>query len=282
MAEIFYGKPVAEKIRLEMTQQAAAYREKGIIPCVTIVRVGENPDDKAYENRVFRNCEQIGIEGRSLELPLTVRQEEFLEVVEKLNGDGSVHGVLILRPLPAYLDADAIGRALAREKDIDCMNPANLEKIFVGQKDAIPPCTPEAVIEILKYYAGDLTGKHAVIVNRSLVLGKPLAMLLLQENATVTICHSKTKNLPQLASSADIFIAAAGRAKLFGEEYVSEKSFVVDVGINFIDGKMCGDMDFDAAAEKAAGITPVPGGVGPVTSMLLLRHVLFGMQLNGK
>ena len=282
MADIFYGKPVAEKIREEITAKVSVYKANGVHPKVVIVRVGENPDDIAYENRVLRNCERVGMDVQVRKLAADIGQDEMIGVIEELNCDDRVHGVLIFRPLPEALDEESIGRALLPEKDIDCMNPVNLEKVFTGQRDAIPPCTPEAVIELLKYYAGELKGRHAVIVNRSLVLGKPLAMMLLQENATVTICHSKTERLAEVASGADILVVATGRAKMFDVSYVSETSLVVDVGINFEDGVMCGDVDFNAVSGKAAGITPVPGGVGPVTSMLLLRHVLRGMELHRK
>jgi methylenetetrahydrofolate dehydrogenase (NADP+)/methenyltetrahydrofolate cyclohydrolase len=207
-----------------------------------------------------------------------VKTSDFLEALRQYNDDPKTHGILVFRPLPGQLDAEAVSRAVSPEKDIDCMSPVNAERIFTGAREGIPPCTPEAVIEILKYYQYDLTGKNVVIVNRSMVLGKPLSMLFLAENATVTVCHSKTKDLAAVTANADIVVTGTGKAKYFGKEFFSNDTVVVDVGINMDEGRLCGDVDFDEAEGSVAAITPVPGGVGTVTSMILLRHVVTAMK----
>jgi methylenetetrahydrofolate dehydrogenase (NADP+)/methenyltetrahydrofolate cyclohydrolase len=236
----------------------------------------------AYESRILKNCNELGIEAEVTMVDDNIKMVNFTEALNRLNDDPEIHGILVFRPLPEQLDMEIISRTIRPEKDIDCMSPVNAEKIFTGDPVGIPPCTPEAVIEILKYYGYDLAGKNVVIVNRSMVLGRPLSMLFLAENATVTICHSKTRELPKVAAGADIVVTGAGKAKFFGKEYFSEDSVVIDVGINMDNGNLCGDVDFDAVSESVAAITPVPGGVGTVTSMLLLSHVITAMKLQQK
>lgn len=278
------GKPVADKIRGEIE---AAVKEcelaGGDPPKLAILRVGNRPDDVAYESRVLKNCSEIGIRTEVREVDDNINMVNFMAILNQLNEDEKTHGILIFRPLPDQLDIDLISRAIRPEKDIDCMSPVNAEKIFTGDKSGIPPCTPEAVIEILKYYQYELTGKSVAIVNRSLVLGKPLSMLFLNENSTVTICHSKTKDLTSVTSGADIVVTGAGKAKFFGKEFFSGDSVIVDVGINLdVDGKLCGDVDFEEVSDHVAAISPVPGGVGTVTSMILLSHVMKAMKLQQK
>ncbi len=274
MSVIIYGKPVADLILKDLTERTGLLKSKGVMPSAGIIRVGEHTDDIAYEKRIIKLCEKIGIKVEHNIMPENVNQAEFDNELQDMNDDVGVHGILILRPLPRQLDEARICSLIATEKDIDCMNPENLKKLFTGDVSGIAPCTPEAVIETLKYYDYDLEGKHVVIVNRSMVTGKPLLMLFLRENSTVTICHSKTRNLSELTKSADIFVSGIGRARYFGEEYVSETSTVIDIGINFADGKMCGDVDFDAVNNRAEAITPVPGGIGTVTSAILLKHLI--------
>jgi methylenetetrahydrofolate dehydrogenase (NADP+)/methenyltetrahydrofolate cyclohydrolase len=275
------GKPVADKIKNEIISAVNECRDSGRdLPKLAILRVGKRADDVAYESRVLKNCAELGIAAEVKEADNNIGMADFLKVLETLNQDPKIHGILIFRPLPAQLDMDIVSRTIKPEKDIDCMSPANAEKIFTGDKSGIPPCTPEAVIEILKYYQYDLIGKNVAVVNRSMVLGKPLSMLFLNENSTVTICHSKTKNLSELTSKADIVVTGAGKAKYFGKEFFSQDSVVVDVGINLDkDDKLCGDVDFKDTAESVAAISPVPGGVGTVTSMILLKHVIRSMEL---
>lgn len=275
------GKPVADKIKSEILNAVKECRNSGrSLPKLAILRVGNRPDDISYESRVLKNCAELGIEVEVNAVDCDIDMANFMGVLARLNEDDKTHGILIFRPLPDHLDSDLISRTIKPEKDIDCMSPVNTEKVFVGDRSGISPCTPEAVIEILKYYQYELSGKNVAIVNRSMVLGKPLAMLFLNENSTVTICHSKTKDLPAAASKADIVVTGAGKAKLFGKEYFTKDSVIVDVGINLdSENKLCGDVDFEEVSETAAAISPVPGGVGTVTSMILLSHVIKAMNL---
>lgn len=274
------GKPVADKIKEEIVSVVADCKNAGgVLPKLAVLRVGERADDVAYESRVLKNCAELGILAEVTAVDHTIQMDDFMKVLNSLNEDDKVHGILIFRPLPQQLDMDAISRAIKPEKDIDCMSPVNAEKIFTGDPSGIPPCTPQAVIEILKYYQYELSGKNVAVVNRSMVLGKPLSMLFLAENATVTICHSKTKDLPQVTKAADIVVTGVGRSKFFGQDYFNGNSIVIDVGINMDNGNLCGDVDFDMVADSVAAITPVPGGVGTVTSMILLAHVIKAMKL---
>lgn len=274
------GKPVADQIKQEIIEAVNQSKADGKEPPkLAILRAGERPDDIAYEARVLKNCKELGIEVQVKAVEETIQTAEFLRTLSQLNDDPKVHGILVFRPLPRQLDEEQVNRSIKPEKDIDCMSPVNAEKIFLGDKSGIPPCTPEAVIEILKYYQYDLTGKNVVIVNRSMVLGKPLAMLFLNENSTVTVCHSKTKDLPKVTSGADIVVTGAGKAKFFGADYFTKDSVIIDVGINLDEeNKLCGDVNYEEVSETVDAITPVPGGVGTVTSMILLRHVIRSMK----
>jgi len=276
--ELYKGKPVADRIREEIKEKVGEYEKKGIRPQLAILRVGQNPEDIAYEQRVLKNCQTCGILAQVRECPENTTTEEFLVILQECNSNREIHGILIFRPLPRHMDSEKISLLVAPEKDSDCMNPQNLNKLFLGDTEGILPCTPEAVRELLLHYTGSLVGRNVVIVNRSLVLGKPLAMLLLEENATVTICHSKTKDLAEITKKADVVVTGVGRAGYFGKEYFGEHSVVMDVGINEKEGGICGDVDMDAVSGQIKGISPVPGGVGAVTSMLLLRNVLRGIK----
>lgn len=277
------GKPVAEKIKQEIIETVEACRQAGeALPKLAIIRAGEREDDLAYERRVLKNCAQLGIEAEVKALAQEVQQADFLAAIRQANEDPKIHGILIFRPLPPQLDAKEAGKAIRPEKDIDCMSPVNTEKIFAADQSGIPPCTPEAVIAILKHYQYTLTGKNVVIVSRSMVLGKPLAMLFLAENATVTICHSKTADLPGISAKADIVVTGAGKAKYFGKSFFSPQSVIVDVGINMEEGHLCGDVDFDEVQSAVSAISPVPGGVGTLTSMILLRHIVDAMKAQKK
>jgi methylenetetrahydrofolate dehydrogenase (NADP+)/methenyltetrahydrofolate cyclohydrolase len=277
------GKPVADKLKEEIIKTVGECKASGrSLPKLAILRAGERPDDIAYESRVLKNCAELGIAAAVMMVDDKIDTVNFLEVLNRLNNDPDIHGILVFRPLPEQLDMEAVSRAIRPDKDIDCMSPVNAEKIFTGDPAGIPPCTPEAVIELLKYYGYDLAGKNVAIVNRSMVLGRPLSMLFLAENSTVTICHSKTKNLQKVTAEADIVVTGAGKAKLFGKEYFAGESVVIDVGINMDNGNLCGDVDFESVSESVAAITPVPGGVGTVTSMILLNHVIKAMKLQQK
>lgn len=274
------GGPVAEVIKNEIIDMIRGRKAGGLsAPKIAIIRVGQDPDDIAYESRIVKNCQTIGLLTEVNVLDESTDMAKLLVLLEQLNNRAEVHGIIVFRPLPSQLNLKIISEAIKPEKDIDSMSPVNLAKVFSGDKSALAPCTAEAVVELLKFYYGNLEGKNIVIVNRSLVLGKPLAMLLLSENATVTLCHSKTKNLAEVTSKADVVVTGIGKAKFFGNEYFSENSIVIDVGINFTGNKMYGDVDFEPVEHMVKDITPVPGGIGTVTSMILLRNVIKGIGL---
>ncbi len=275
MATILSGKEVAAVIKSKAKEESLALRQKGITPTIGILRVGNRQDDIAYERGITKNCDSVDVECKVFELPEDVNMESFTETLEKMNNDKNIHGILIFQPLPKQLDEEKIKYIINPDKDIDCMNPNNMVKIFEGSLDGFLPCTPAAVMEILKYYEIPIKGTNTVVLGRSMVVGKPLSMMLLKENATVTICHSKTKNLSEVVAGADIVVAAIGKAKFVGKEFVKLGAVVLDVGINVDEnGKMCGDVNFDEVSEIAGSITPVPKGVGSVTTSILLKHVI--------
>lgn len=272
MSKRLGGAEVAAGIREYLISKTSDCREKGVNPTLAIVRVGARPDDLAYEKRVRSNCEKVGLSFRVYESPEDVSQEDFEALIQSLNNDRETDGILVFRPLPKTLDEERICAMVSVSKDVDCMNPESLSNVFLGRNEGFAPCTPEAVVEILKYYDVPLSGASAVIVNRSMVLGKPLSQMLLRENATVTVCHSKTKNMAEITRKADIVVTGVGKAGYFTADFFSENNTVIDVGINFKNGKMTGDVDYEGAEPLVSAITPVPGGVGAVTSMILLKH----------
>lgn len=275
MAELLKGKEPVAAMKERLTAQVARLEQAGVRPKMTIVRCGARPDDLSYEAGAIKRFHGLGIEVEVKELPVDIDQQAFVQQIQALNQDDAVHGVLIFRPLPRQLDESVLKYALSPEKDMDAMNPDNLAKVFSADPSGYPPCTPEAVMELLAHYQVELAGKNVVILGRSMVVGKPLAMMMLAKNATVTICHSKTQNLPAIARQADILVACVGKAKMVTAEYLSPGQVVVDVGINVDeDGKLCGDVDFQAAEPIVARITPAPGGVGTVTTSCLAAHVL--------
>jgi methylenetetrahydrofolate dehydrogenase (NADP+)/methenyltetrahydrofolate cyclohydrolase len=257
--------------------------QKGIVPQLGIVRVGARPDDLAYERGAVKRMEAVGIRCKVIELPESINQEEFEKEFSAVNSNPDIHGILLFRPLPKQLNEDPVRSMINPKKDIDCMTPVNMAKVFAGDESGFAPCTPEAVMEVLAHFGIDLKGKRVTVVGRSMVVGKPLSMLLLKKNATLTICHTRTVDLGATCRNAEILIAAAGKAKMITADFVSENSVVVDVGINVdSDGKLCGDVDFEAVAPKVASITPVPGGVGTVTSSVLAKHLVRAANyLNG-
>lgn len=278
--QIIKGKPVADKISENLIKEVNDLSKEGIIPKLAIVRVGARPDDLAYERGALKRCQTIGIETEVIELEENITQEEYIKAVHKLNEDEKVNGILTFRPLPKHLNEDVIKYEIDPNKDIDCFNPINISKILENDKSGYPPCTPTAVVEILKYYDVDLSGANIVVLGRSMVVGKPVSMLLLNENATVTICHSRTKNLPKITSNADILVAAVGKANMVKEEYIKDGAIVIDVGINVDDqGNLCGDVDTNNVLDKVSMITPVPGGVGSVTTSILASHVVKACKL---
>ncbi|BDB01092.1 bifunctional 5,10-methylenetetrahydrofolate dehydrogenase/5,10-methenyltetrahydrofolate cyclohydrolase [Clostridium botulinum] len=281
MTKILYGNEVALKIKEDLNLRIDKLKEKNIIPKLAILRMGNKPDDISYERSIIKSCERLNIETKVEELNEDILEEDFLKLMESLNNEKEIHGILVFRPYPKHLNENTINSSIALNKDVDCMHPLNLERIFEGDLNQFMPCTPEAVIEILKYYDIDLKGKNIVIINRSMVVGKPLSMMILSNNATVTICHSKTIDLPSITKKADIVVTAIGKAKLIKEEYFNEDSIVMDVSINVDEnGKLCGDVDFENVKEKVGAITPVPKGVGSVTTTLLLKHIVDAAERN--
>lgn len=273
--QIIKGKPVADQISENLIKEVNELVKEGINPKLAIVRVGAKGNDLAYERGALKRCQTIGIETEVIELSEDITQEEYEKALRNLNENKDIHGILCFRPLPKQLNEEEIKYIISPEKDVDCFSPINSAKIMEGDTSGFPPCTPTAVVEILKHYNVELQGANIVVLGRSMVVGKPTAMLLLNENATVTICHSRTKNLEKVTSEADILIAAVGRSKMIKENFIKKGAVVIDVGINVDeDGKLCGDVDTSAVFDKASMITPVPAGVGSVTSSILAKHVV--------
>lgn len=278
--EIIKGKPVADEISESLIQEVNELIKEGINPKLTIVRVGARGDDLAYERGALKRCQTIGIQTEVLELPEDITQEQYIQELTKLNNDKNVHGILCFRPLPKQLDEEVIKYVISPEKDVDCFSPINAAKVMEGDTTGFPPCTPTAVVEILKHYNVDLNGANVAVLGRSMVVGKPASMLLLNENATVTICHSRTKNLEEITSKADILVAAVGRPRMVKENFVKQGAVVVDVGINVDnEGKLCGDVDTENVIDKVSMITPVPAGVGSVTTSILAKHIVKACKL---
>ncbi len=275
MARQLLGKEVTAVLNEKIKSRAAALKEKGVEPTLGIIRVGEREDDLSYERGAVKRCETLGVACKKILLPADVTQEVLMEAVRQVNEDDSIHGVLIFRPLPRHLDEEAVIRALDPAKDVDGITDGSMVGVFAGREQGFPPCTPQACMEILDHYQIDCTGKKAVVVGRSLVVGKPAAMMLLKKNATVTVCHTRTKDMPSVVKEADIVIVAAGRAGVVDDRYVSPGQIIIDVGINVNDqGKLCGDVAYDKVEPIVDAITPVPGGVGSVTTSVLVGHVV--------
>ncbi len=275
MAKQLLGKEVTAALNERIKADVATLNAKGVKPTLGIIRVGERPDDLSYERGATKRCETLGVEYKKYLLPADVSQEELLKVIDEVNKDDNIHGVLMFRPLPKHIDQTLVENALAAEKDIDCQTDASLGGVFTGKKVGFPPCTPQACMEILDHYGIDCTGKKAVVIGRSLVVGKPAAQMLIKKNATVTTCHTRTIDMPSVAREAEILIVAAGRAGVVGAEYVAPGQIVIDVGINVnAEGKLCGDVDYAAVEPIVDAITPVPGGVGSVTTSVLVGHVV--------
>ena len=276
MGEIIKGKPVGDALSEVLKGECEALVKDGIQPKLAILRVGAKPNDLSYEKGALKKCDTIGIKAEVTELPEGTTQKQYIEALEKLNKDSSVNGILTFRPLPKGIDEEVIKNVIAPEKDVDCFSPMNTAKLMEGDKTGFPPCTPTAVVEILKHYNVPLKGAKVVVLGRSMVVGKPVSMLLLGENATVTICHSKTQDLQKVCADADVLVAGVGRARMVTADYVKEGAVVIDVGINAKPegGGICGDVDTDDVVGKASMVTPVPAGVGSVTTSILAKHVI--------
>ncbi|MDA8233498.1 MAG: bifunctional 5,10-methylenetetrahydrofolate dehydrogenase/5,10-methenyltetrahydrofolate cyclohydrolase [Clostridia bacterium] len=282
MAERLAGKAVADAMKDELANKVQELKAKGIAPKLGIIRVGARPDDLFYEGGAKKTCEVIGMEYEVFEYPADVDQATFEKAVTDVGANKSVNGILMFAPLPKHLDEAKIRSLIPVEKDVDCMTLGSAAKVFADDLTGFPPCTPTACMDILKFYNVPLKGKKAVVLGRSLVVGKPLAMLLLREHATVTICHSRTENLPAVCADADVLIAAVGRAKMVKADFVKPGQVVIDVGINEDPdnpGKYVGDVDYAATEPIVDKITPVPGGVGSVTTVVLCKQTIQACEM---
>lgn len=280
MAEILKGKPVADAICEEIRAEVALLNEKGIKPTLAILRVGEREDDLSYERGAMKRCEAVGVDVRNVVLPADASAETLYETIEQLNSDETVHGILMFRPLPKHIDGEKARNMIAAKKDVDGCTDLSLAGVFTNTKLGFAPCTAEAAIELLKFYNIPLSGKKVTVIGRSLVIGRPVSMLLMHENATVTICHTRTVDVPAIAKSSDIIIAASGQMESIDESYLSEGQVIVDVGIGWNEAKqkLCGDVLFEAAEPVVHSLSPVPGGVGSVTTSILVKHVVMAAK----
>ncbi len=268
------GKKVSGEIRNRLAEEVQELKKKtGKTPGLATVLVGDDPASAVYVRNKNKICGELGFQSFEQKLSSDTSEEKLLQLVEELNANKDIHGILVQLPLPDQIDSEKILQAIDPNKDVDGFHPINVGKLVVGNA-LLTPCTPTGIIELLDHYDIEISGKHAVIVGRSNIVGKPVSMLLLQRNATITICHSRTQNLEEVTRSADILVAAVGRANFVTEEMVSEGTVVIDVGINRVDGKLTGDVDFEPVSKKASYITPVPGGVGPMTIALLMENTL--------
>lgn len=275
MAELLKGAPVAKAITIDLTERTAKLAQKGVTPTLAIVRVGGRPDDISYEKGAMKRCAMCGIAVRRRMLPERADTEQLIGLINEINADPTIHGVLLFRPLPKHIDESAVCAVLDPAKDMDGITEGSMAGVFSGSGKGYPPCTAQACIEILDHYNIEIAGKRATVMGRSNVIGKPVAMLLLKRNATVTVCHTKTKEPEKECAGAEILIAAAGKAGVIGKNHVSQGQVVLDVGINVTpDGKITGDVDFEAAEGIVLAITPVPAGVGSVTTAVLAKNVV--------
>lgn len=274
MAKILDGKAVSQRIKDELKEEVISLKEKGIYPALAVVIVGDDPASRVYVNNKKKACEYIGILSKEYALDAQTTEEELLALVQQLNQDREINGILVQLPLPAHINEKTIINAISPLKDVDAFHPVNVGKIMIGNFDFLP-CTPAGVMELIAEAGIDPCGKECVVVGRSNIVGKPQAMLLLHKNGTVTMCHSKTRNLAEVCRRADILVAAVGKAKMITADMVKEGAVVIDVGMNRLeDGKLCGDVDFEHVKDVAGSITPVPGGVGPMTIAMLMKNTL--------
>ena len=273
MAKILDGKLMAEDLTKDQTRRVAELAAKGVIPGLAVVLVGEDPASPIYVRNKGIACETVGVHSKTIRLPQSASQDEVIAAVDELNADDSIHGILVQLPLPGHLDEAAVLARILPQKDVDGFHISNAGKLFSGQSGVVP-CTPKGIIHMLKQGGVDLAGKDAVVIGRSNIVGKPAAMLLLNENCTVTICHSRTQNLKEHCRRADILVAAIGKPRFVTADMVKPGAAVVDVGINRVDGKVVGDVDYEAVSEVAGYITPVPGGVGKLTISMLIENTL--------
>lgn len=274
VAVIIKGNEVAEKKRAQLTEEVVKLKEQGIVPGLAVILVGEDPASRSYVKGKEKGCEQVGIYSELIEFPETITEERLLAEIDRLNGDDRINGILVQLPLPKHIEEKAIIERISPEKDVDGFHPISVGRMMTGQ-DTFLPCTPHGIVELVKETNLDISGKHVVVIGRSNIVGKPVGQLFLNENATVTYCHSKTQNMKELTKLADILIVAVGRPKMVTADYIKEGAVVIDVGVNRLEtGKLCGDVDFDKVLDVAGYITPVPKGVGPMTITMLLHNTV--------
>ena len=279
MAKIIDGKAISAQVRADVAAETAELKEKGIVPGLAVIIVGDDPASRVYVNNKKKACAEVGFRSEEFALPADTDQSELLALVKCLNDRSDINGILCQLPLPKGLDDKAVIKAIAPEKDVDAFSEENVGKIMIGKYDFLP-CTPAGVIELLKASDIGIAGKECVVIGRSNIVGKPMAMLLLHENGTVTICHSRTKDLAEVTRRADILVAAVGKAKFVTADMVKEGAVVIDVGMNRDEnGKLCGDVDYASVEPKCSAITPVPGGVGPMTIAMLMKNTLKAAKL---
>ena len=282
MAKLIDGKVISAAVKAEVAEEVASLKAQGIIPGLAVIIVGEDPASKVYVANKEKACETIGMASFKYALPENTSEEELLELINKLNNDSKVNGILCQLPLPRHLDEELIINSIIPEKDVDAFHPHNVGKIMIGNYDFLP-CTPAGIMEMLKFENIDIEGKECVVIGRSNIVGKPMSMLLLHKNGTVTVCHSRTKNLKEVCRRADILVAAVCRANFVTADMVKEGAVVIDVGINRLDnGKLCGDVNFAEVEPIASYITPVPGGVGPMTIATLMKNTLTAAKKQNK
>ena len=276
MAELWKGAPVAAALSETVSREAEELKANGVIPTLAILRVGQRDDDLAYERGAVKRCEKVGVAVRSVVLPTDVDSETFFRTLEQLNNDRGVHGILMFRPLPKQLDGEKARRMLAPEKDVDGCTDGSLAGVFTNTTLGFPPCTAQAAMELLRYYGVELKGKRVAVIGRSLVIGRPVAMMLMHANATVTVCHTRTVDVPAVTREADVIVAASGQMESVTAAYLRPGQIVIDVGIGWNEEKqkLCGDVKAEEAEPLVAALTPVPGGVGSVTTAVLCKHVV--------
>lgn len=278
MTNILDGKLVASSIKEKVASEVEKLKHKNINVCLAVVLVGDDPASQVYVRNKKRACEEVGIISKEYVLSKSSSQETLLDLIHSLNDDDSVHGILVQLPIPEGFYESEVIKAIAPEKDVDAFSPINVGKIMLNNYKFLP-CTPAGILEILKYYNIDIAGKECVVIGRSAIVGKPMSMLLLHADGTVTTTHSKTKNLKEITSRADILIVAIGKPNFVTADMVKDGTIVIDVGINRVDGKLCGDVDFDDVVDKVSAITPVPGGVGPMTIAMLMKNTLMAAKI---
>ena len=275
MAYLLKGVPAGKAVAEDLEERISNLSKRGIVPTVAIIRLGENPDDIAYEKSVVKKFAKHNLETVLVTLPRDTEQDELIAKIEQINKDNKINGVLMMRPLPKDIDEKEVCDVLSPDKDVDGITSKSMAGLYAGDKDIFAPCTAEACVELLKFNNIELKGKNIVVLGRSLVIGKPVAMMLMKENATVTVCHSKTENMEEICKKADIIISAIGRAKYVKESFTSHNQVIIDVGINYDEeNNLCGDVDFQNVQDSVKAISPVPGGVGSVTTSILMRHVV--------